>query len=84
MTVGQLILLLQKFNADTPVVINDMKRNALVNDYVDLEFSSVVKIKARPLFKDPHIIGYQLYDGSLRAKTDKSIEIVSISGKPRF
>ena len=80
MTVGQLILMLQKYDANTPVVVRDTSKNSPFDDYVELEQSVVSEIKAKPLFNKVPAHARQVYDGAI--SNEKSIKLVSLSGKP--
>jgi len=82
MTVGQLILFLQKYEPGMKVVVKDTQMNALNGDFVDLELNSISKIKTKPLFKEPVTFGRQLYDSDIFKIKDNGMEVISLTGKP--
>ena len=82
MTVGQLILMLQKFNPETPVVVSDKSKNAPVGDFVDLDKKNIAKIKGKPLFSEQMYTDHQLYDGNITSLEDNLVEVVSLTGVP--
>lgn len=84
MTVGKLLEILEKYDKDTPVVIRDTSPNALDEDFCDLQVSNVVKIEGKPIFRNIIAVGRQLYDGTVTPYDDESVELISLTGKPRI